>query len=341
MTASTPMSSRQRIVTCFPITVSQLEQIRNVAGDDFEVISCDQEEIHQAIFSADIFCGHAKDMLNWEEVVGQGRLKWIQSTAAGLDHCLVEVVVQSSVLVSGCSGLFAPQVAEQTMALLCGLIRSLPVFFRAQQIQEYIRRPTDNLFNKHIGILGFGGNGRQIAKVLRPMVAKLSATDFFPDDCHSFLIQGILDEMHSPQGLDSLLSQIDILIVTLPLTKHNENLIGARELSKMKAGSYLINVGRGSVVNTEALIEHLLTGHLAAAGLDVVDPEPLPADSPLWNLKNVILTPHVGAQSPLRVPKTVDLFCENLNLFRQGKPLVNQVDKGLGFPVPEFRVNWK
>jgi D-3-phosphoglycerate dehydrogenase len=333
------MNPTPTIVTCFPITDNQVENIQDTVGDGYQVLVSSQENIHQNIFLADIFFGHAKEMLDWKQVVQQGRLKWIQSTAAGLDHCLVPEIVHSEVLVSGCSGLFAPQVAEQTLALLSGLIRSLPVFLKAQQQHEYVRRPTDNLFNKGVGILGFGGNGRQIARTLRPLVDKIVATDLFLEDCRPFVEKRVVDELYSPADLDLLLATIDVLIVTLPLTAANENLIGSREFTKMKAGSYLVNVGRGSVVNTEALIENLLNGRLAAAGIDVVDPEPLPVDSPLWDLENVIITPHVGAQSPLRVPQTVELFCDNLDRFRQGYPLINQVDKRLGLPPPGLRLN--
>jgi phosphoglycerate dehydrogenase-like enzyme len=108
----------------------------------------------------------------------------------------------------------------------------------------------------------------------------------------------------------------------------------------MKPGAYLINVGRGSVVDTNAMIENLESGHLGAAGIDVVDPEPLPAQSPLWDMDHVLITPHVGAQSPRRIPVTVDLFCNNLSRFRAGQSLLNLVDKDLGFPRPENRISF-
>ena len=326
------------IVTCFPLAASHLAQIRLVAGSDIQVIDSSQEKIGENIFSADIFCGHAKEPIDWPAVVAQGRLKWIQSTAAGLDHCLVPAVVESSILVSGCSGLFANQVAEQTLALLTGLVRRLPVFFRAQLRRDYTRRPTDDLWGKSVGIAGLGGNGQRIAKVLRPLVDNIIATDLFHEHCQFLVETGVVDQIFPTEGLEDMLARIDVLIVTLPLTEENENRIGDLQFRLMKPGAYLINVGRGSVVNTDSLIAHLLNGQLAGAGIDVVDPEPLPADSRLWELDNVIITPHVGAQSPLRIPVTTDLFCQNLLRFRAGTPLLNLVDKQLGFPRPEFRI---
>ena len=108
----------------------------------------------------------------------------------------------------------------------------------------------------------------------------------------------------------------------------------------MKKPGYFVNVGRGSVVDQEALVAALESGQLLGAGLDVVEPEPLPRDSRLWELDNVIISPHVGAQSPERVPDTIELFCENLRRFQLGDPMCNLVDKRLGFPLPKHRLRW-
>ena len=331
--------SAKKIVTCFPIDESRVDQICETAGDDFEVEISSQEQIPSKIMDADIFFGHAKAPIDWTAVVQANRLNWIQSSAAGLDHCLTPEVIESDILVSGCSGLFAPQVAEQAMALLMGMVRSMPVFMRAQQTKEYVRRPTDDLFGKTVGIIGFGGNGQRIAQVLKPMVETIIASDCFPDACRSLVENGTIQIVFPDNQIQELISQSDVVIVTLPLSDANEQLIGEDLFRHFKPGAYLINVGRGSVIQTDALIASLKLGGLAGVGIDVVDPEPLPANSPLWTFENVLISPHVGAQSPRRIPVTVDLFCENLNRFRDGKSLLNQVDKVLGFPRPENRID--
>lgn len=331
--------ANSRIVTCFPLSDNQVGQIRSVAGSEYEITVATQDSIANDIFKADIFCGHAKVPLDWAAVVKAGRLKWIQSSAAGLDHCLVPEVIESEILVSGCSGLFANQVAEQALTLLLGLVRRLPVFFRAQQIAEFVRRPTDDLHGKSVGILGFGGNGKRIAEVIRPMVPRIEATDLFVDHCRQFAESGLINAIHHADDYRNVLKRVDVLIVTLPLTPQNENLIGDSQFSLMKPGTYLVNVGRGSVIHTPSLVKHLAMGELAGAGIDVVEPEPLPPDSPLWGLDNVIITPHVGAQSSRRLPTTVHLFCQNLERFQLGRPLLNLVDKPLGMPRPENRID--
>ena len=334
--------SSQTIVTCFPLSESDADTIRGVAAEQFEVIVANQETISEEIFNADIFCGHAKVPVDWERVVTHGKLKWIQSSAAGLDHCLVPPVINSNILVSGCSGLFAPQVGEQMMSLLMGLIRRSPVFFKAQQVKQFVRRPTDNLFGKTIGIAGLGGNGQRIAHILRPMVNRIIATDCFVDSANDLLNQGVIDQILPAEGLDEMLPEIDVLIITLPLSSSNENLIGKMQFDLLRPGAYVINVGRGSVVETQSMVDALSSGRLGGAGFDVVEPEPLPPSSPLWEMDNVIISPHVGAQSPLRIPVTIDIFCENIQRFSTGDSLLNQVDKDLGFPRPEHRIpfNW-
>lgn len=333
------LMSAKNIVLCFPLQEPHVEQIRVVARDDFNVIVSGQETIGRDIFEADIFCGHAKTPVDWADVVAKGRLQWIQSSAAGLDHCLVSEVIKSPIVVSGCSALFSNQVAETTVALLMGLVRRLPVFFRAQQAREYVRRPTDDLFGKTVAILGFGGNGQRIAQVLRPMAKRIVATDWFPDSCKPHVDSGLVDEVVPHQQTEKILPEADVVIVTLPLSDANERSFGDAQFAVCKPGAYFVNVGRGSVVQQDALIRFLESGHLGGAGLDVADPEPIEPDSPLWGMDNVIITPHVGAQSPRRIPVTVNLICENLNRFREGLAPLNQVEKTLGFPRPEHRVD--
>jgi phosphoglycerate dehydrogenase-like enzyme len=320
-----------RIVVCYPVEDRHLRQLQ-AAAPDCEICNAGQEGIARELLHADIFCGHAKVPVPWSDVVRQGRLKWIQSSAAGLDHCLVPEVIASDIVVTSASGLFADQVAEQTFALMLGLLRSLPTFFRAQQKREFIRRPTADLHHTTVGIVGLGGNGTRIAEVLRPWKVRILATDMFAEDKPD-----CVDELWPADQLSQLLHASDIVILCVPLNEQTHHLIGAKELAEMRQGSLLINVARGPVVDEAALIAALQSGHLAGAGLDVTEVEPLPEESPLWTLPNVIITPHVGAQSKRRIDDTTDLICENLRRYFSGKKLLNLVDKRLGYPTPAAR----
>ena len=326
------MIKHMRIVLCYPVEERHLSQIASVALNA-TIIDAGQEHIAQEILDSDVFCGHAKvHPVPWDEVVQRGRLRWIQSSAAGLDHCLVPAVVASDILVTSASGLFADQVAEQALALLLGLLRGLPVFFQAQRDKQFIRRPTRDLHHSTIGVVGFGGNGRRLAELLAPFKTRILATDVFPVDKPEYV-----DQLWTGERLDELLPLVDVLILCVPLTERTRGMIDAAALSKMKPGSLLINVARGPVVVEADLVAALQSGHLAGAGLDVTEIEPLPAGSQLWDLPNVIITPHVGAQSVRRNDDATDLFCENLRRHLSGRPLLNLVDKRLGFPHPQHR----
>ena len=322
-----------RIVLCFPVEPRHVAQIQ-AAAPGAEVVDAGQERIDELLPTADIFVGHAKVPVDWNRVLAAGRLQWIQSSAAGLDHCLVPGVIDSPIIVSSASGLFAPQVAEQTFALLFGLLRQLPLFFRAEARREFIRLPTDDLRGKTVGIVGLGGNGRRIARMLAPWGVRIVATDYFPTDKPAEV-----DELWSADELDRLMSVSDIVILTLPLNAQTQGTFDSRRLGKMRAGSYLINVARGAVVVESALVEALSSGHLAGAGLDVTEEEPLSAGSRLWDDPKVIITPHVGAQSSRRIDDTTDLACLNLRRYFAGEPPLNRVDKQLGFPHPS--VVWR
>ncbi len=316
-----------RTVLCYPVESHHCQQLAAVSPE-LEIVNAGQERIAEELPDADIFIGHAKVPVPWDEVVAGGRLQWIQSSAAGLDHCLVPSVVESSIQVTSASGLFAHQVAEQTIALLAGIYRGLPTFFRAQQQKEFIRRPTRDLRDSTVGILGFGGNGRRIAEVLSAFHTRILATDVFPWDCPP-----CVEQLWPPDQINQLLPQVDILILCVPLNPETEGMIDQQTLQMMKPGSVLINVARGPVVVEQDLVEALQSNHLHAAGIDVTEVEPLPNDSPLWDLENVIITPHVGAQSARRVDDTTDLACDNLRRFLTGDTLLNLVDKRLGYPA--------
>jgi phosphoglycerate dehydrogenase-like enzyme len=320
-----------RIVLCYPLEPRHLEQIQ-AAAPGHKIVDAGQERVAAELPDADIFCGHAKVPVSWAEVVRRGRLKWIQSSAAGLDHCLTPETISTDIVVTSASGLFAEPVAEQTLALSLGLLRGLPVFFRAQQKKEFIRRPTGDLHHASVGIVGLGGNGVRIAEVLRPFKTRLIATDMFTSDQPP-----VVDDLWPADQLDTLLFQSDIVVLCAPLNEQTLGMIAAPQLARMKPGSLLINVARGPLVVEKDLVAALQSGHLAGAGLDVTEIEPLPLESPLWNLPNVIITPHVGAQSRFRADVTTDLVCENLRRYFAGRPLINLVDKRLGYPTPAAR----
>jgi len=318
----------KQLVVCYPVEDRHIEAIQR-AAPGYRLLIADQQSIPEMIHEADLFVGHAKVPVDWDRVAATGRLKFIQSSAAGLDHCLAPSIIESPVVVCSASGLFADQVAEQTLALLLGLLRGIPIFYRQQQNREFIRRPTDDLHRKKVGIVGLGGNGRRLAQVLTPFRVTIRATDYFPEHKPSEV-----EQLLPHTQLIDLAAWSEILILTLPLNASTKGVINRRVFEAMPAGSWLINVARGQCVNEADLIESLEQGHLSGAGLDVTAVEPLPVESPLYAHPNVLITPHVGAQSGPRYDDSTRLICENLRRYLAGQPLYNIVDKKLGFPHP-------
>ena len=241
------------------------------AAPGYDVIDAGQEHVAKELLDADIFCGHPKVPVSWDEVGQRQRLHWIQSSAAGLDHLLVPSVIESDIIVTSASGVLANQVADHTIALTTALLRSFPTFFRAQAKREFIRRPTRDLHGSRIGIIGLGRNGRRLAEVFSAFHCTILATDWWtgpkPEQ---------VDEMLPADAVDEILPRIDILVLAAPLTPNTRHMIDARRLALLPQGALVINVARGPLVVTEDLVDALESGHISGAGVDVTEPEPLP-----------------------------------------------------------------
>lgn len=317
-----------RIVLCYPVEPKHVAKIRAVVPEA-TLVDAGQERVAEELPSADLFCGHPKVPVPWESVVAAGRLKWIQSSAAGLDHCLVPAVVDSGIIVTSASGVLADQVAEQTVGMAVACTRRFPLFLEQQRRREFVRRPTVDLTGATVGIVGMGGNGRRLVEVLEPFRVRILATDWFP-----VRKPAAVEFLGGPDTLPDLLPQIDVLFLCAPLTEHTRNMIDARAIARMKRGAILVNVARGPLVDEDALVDALESGHLDSAAVDVTPDEPPRPDSRLWTAPRLLITPHVGGQSKHRIDAMTDFFCDNLRRYREGRPLRNLVDKRLGFPEP-------
>lgn len=317
-----------RLVLGYPVEQSHLTTICD-AAPDWDVIDAGQDRLPEELLSADVFCGHAKVPIDWEAVVQQGRLRWIQSSAAGLDHCLHPAVVQSDIIVTSASGVLADQVAEHAIALIGATLRNLPRFIEDKKDRVFIRRPTRDLHGATVGIIGLGGVGRRLTELLAPYRVRILATDAFPQDKPAQV-----DALWPADQFPQLLKQSDIVVLCVPLTEVTRGMIDADAMGLMQDHALLVNVARGPVVVEKDLAAALRAGTIAAAALDVTEQEPLATSSELWELSNLLITPHVAGQSRKRIDKMTAFFCENLNRYRQQQPLLNRVDKKLGFPQP-------
>jgi D-3-phosphoglycerate dehydrogenase len=329
-----------QLVVCFkgaPVEDVHIDRIRS-AWSDVKIINVGQKDVADALLEADFFCGHAKVPVNWDTIVENRRLQWIQSSAAGMDWCLVPSVVDSDIVITTASGVLADQVAEHTLALILAWMRSLPVCLYEQHVRsapdfrKFIRRPTRDLTGSTVGIVGFGGVGRRIAALLAPFRTTILATDLYPSEKPS-----CVDELWEADKLDDLLQQSDVVILSLPLNAKTKGLFNSVRFQQMKPDSLFVNVARGDIVNTDDLVQALHEGRIAGAVLDVTAPEPLPADHPLWDFfPHVMITPHIAGQSRRRFDDVVDIFIANIYRWQSGQPLINNLSpegKRQGFPI--------
>lgn len=317
-----------RIVLCYPLERRHIEQIAT-AAPEAEIVDAGQQRVAEELFEADVYCGHAKVPIDWEGVVRRGRLRWIQSSAAGMDHCVVPPVIRSDLVVTSASGVLADQVAEHAIALLTGWFRGMPVFYEAQRKREFVRRPTQDLTGRTVGIVGLGGVGRRLAQTLRPFRTRILATDVYPIDKPEEV-----DELLPAERLEEMLAAVDVVVLTLPLNESTREMFDARLLARIKPRALFANMARGPLVVEDDLVAALESGHLAGAVMDVAATEPLPKESRLWDQENVIITPHVAGQSVRRIDNMTRLFCENIRRWKAGRPMINRLtDLALGFPV--------
>jgi D-2-hydroxyacid dehydrogenase (NADP+) len=260
------------------------------------------------------------------------KLRWVQSPSAGVEYYMFPSFLESDVQLTNAKGCYGPAIGEHTIGLLFSLTRKM-----ANQVlnmpEGKWERPDGMVEMKGMtmGIIGLGGIGSQVARRARAMDMKVIAVDIVPK--YKEQIGDICDEIRLVQdeGLEWLLPHADVIVSAAPHTKVSEGMMGPVQFEKMREGSYFINVSRGKLVQTEALLAALKSGHLAGAGLDVTDPEPLPSGHELWKLPNVIITSHIAAQSQYSFGRMQDVFVENAHRFVHGFPLLNQVNKEMGF----------
>lgn len=272
-------------------------------------------------------------------------LRWVQSHWAGIDALVDTPAWTSDVLLTTTSGIHAPNIGQYVMAQLLAWAHRVPNWFRAQQAGQWPQKRwetfvPDELAGRTLGIIGYGSIGREIARLARAfnMTILVTKRDARRTADEGYRLPGIGDptgdiptRIYPAEALRSVVAQCDYVVITLPLTSRTRNLFDESVLREMKPTAFLVNIGRGEVVVGRDLIKALQRGWIAGAGLDVFETEPLPDDSPLWAMPNVILTPHVSGFSNHYDERATDLFIANLRRYLAGEPLINVVNREEGY----------
>ena len=261
------------------------------------------------------------------------RLRWVQSPAVGVGSLLYPEMIASPVVITSARGIRARAIAEHVLGVTIALARQLHVALRHQVAHQWAQNVLEGsgairtLKGLRMGIVGLGSIGIEVARLAAPFGLRIAAIRRRVGQPQP---EGV-EEVLPPDCLHDLLARSDVVVLTAPLTRATDRLIGRREVAAMKRGAWLINIGRGKLVDDVALVAALQSGHLGGAALDVFTHEPLDSVSPYWDLPNVIVTPHTSGTIEDYWTPLVALFSENLRRFEAGQPLLNVVDKEAGY----------
>ena len=305
-------------------TGGSLERIVLPEHKEARLSDADSTRVEAALFSGDVFPEYSRQFFSAARKAPN--LKWLHVFNAGVDHPIYAEMLARGVRLTTSAGATAQSIAHTAIGALLMLARGFPHWIAAQR--RHVWAPLEgadiprDLAEQTLVVLGLGHIGREFARIARTLglhVIGVRRSGARPDDP--------VDESHSPDRLAEILARADWLLIACPLTHETRGLIDARMLAALRRGAHVINVARGEIVDEEALIAALQSGHLAGAYLDVFEKEPLPPDSPLWEMPNVFVSPHNSSAASGNDARVYAIFQDNLERWMRGAPLVNEVHR--------------
>ena len=329
------------------VTDEALREIREAASPTFEVVAIDvpadgradggapSAEAIAAIADAEVYLGYGLPKpLFLAARDGGGQLRWAHSATAGIGGSLYPEMRESDVVLTNSAGIHAEPMADTILAAILYFARGLDFAVSAQHRRHWdndtfsaLDSPVHEVTGSVVGIVGYGGIGRAVAKRARALGMTVLAHRRRP----AVEAEADVEVLTGEPGLERVLTGSRYVVVSLPRTRETEGLLGRDRIAKLRNDAVVINVGRGEVLDEEALADALRERRIRGAYLDVLKTEPLPEDSPLWNIPNLLITPHVSATTDRFWRREVDLIIENLRRYEAGEPLLNTVDKRAGY----------
>lgn len=297
-------------------------QIHAAAPDRVELQVLDDPALGSVWRGAEILLSSefANEVTTAQVVRQMPNLRWLHTIYAGMDNIPWDEVNARGIIVTNSAGIYAPMMAEYVIGVLVMLYRNLHLYYLAQHDyhSDKIRRhelPPQELYGKRMGIIGYGAIGIRLAHLAGALGMRVWAMRRTPViDANE-----PVERMLGLDELDELLRECDVIVIAASLNSSTRGLLGANEFQKMKRDAVLINVARGAILDENALVQALVQGWIRGAALDVTIIEPLPADSPLWDAPNILLTPHISGEMPIGRQRSIDLFCKNLRLYLKGQ----------------------
>jgi phosphoglycerate dehydrogenase-like enzyme len=301
----------------------QLAGVKAIAGNSVEAFE-------QAAVDAGVLFNWSGSLALFRNVFGIcPNLRWVHSRSVGLERSLFPELVDSPVLLTNGSGVFSASLGEFALAAILYFAKDLRRMIRNQTAGVWEAFDVMPVTGHTVGIIGYGDIGRAIAARVRPLGMTVLALKR-----HASPTSGtdpLVEQTYSPERRMEMLSRCDYVVAAAPLTSETRGMIGGPEFAAMKPTAVAINVGRGPVINEEALVSALSNGRIKGAALDVFDQEPLPQGHPFYKLENVLLSPHCADHTPDWLDNAMRFFIEQFRRFQKGEPLLNVVDKKLGY----------
>lgn len=304
----------------FQFTETHMEQIAEAVGGKVYRFESEDELLASGIQAEILYTWGGNGQMPVRYCTTNSNLKWFHSFSAGMDPVLQSEIAGLPITISNSSGIHSIPISESVMGYILAWNRTLP--FMLQKQREHIwakgmtRQPVEAI-GKTLGIVGAGAIGYELAVRAKAFGMRTLALRRNPKPMDCF------DEIFGSDGLEELLGQSDYVVVSTPHTPETHHMFSTEQFKAMKQSALFVNVARGGVVDQNALIKALNDKQIAGAALDVTDPEPLPQDSPLWEMEEVIITPHMSADSPILVHLAVDFFCREIKNYLAGDPIKN------------------
>lgn len=318
-----------KIVVVNPVKERHVQQIREQAPD-WEVIASEErferEQLLAHLDGAEVVVGWNKAV---EEAVSEpaSRIRWVQHWGAGVEHLPLGLLKERGIRLTNATGVHAAPISETILGMMLAFARDLHTAIRSQEKRSWgSYGELGEIHGKTLGILGVGAIGEETARIAKAFQMRVLGVR------RSGLPAAGVDQMYGMDGLHDMLRECDFVVNCLPHTAETEHIMDRAAFAAMKPSAYYINIGRGRTTDTEAMLEALIDGRLAGAGLDVFEEEPLPADHPLWGMDNVIVTPHNAGSTYRYTDRLIDIFTANLAQYAQGLgPAINEVELSLGY----------
>lgn len=268
-------------------------------------------------------------------------LCWVHSATSGVERALTPAALQRDVVVTNARGVFTRPIAEHVLLMILAISRRLPQLLELQRERTWQPLEGRELRDLTIGIVGYGSLGRAVASLATAFGSRVVAMRRHPEAPPQASVSGDHDDpfavapkvarLYGPDGLHAMLGESDVVVLAAPLTPETDGLVDDAAIDAMRRDAWLINVARGRLIDDRALVRALAEDRIGGVALDTFRDEPLPQASPLWELPNVIVTPHTSWSSGRVLDRSIDLFCDNLRRFRAGEPLRNVVDRSAGY----------